>query len=158
MIKLAYISTNLRRYTFQSPKIKTWVELVCIGKTLNLFAGKTMLNIDEYRVDIDKSMIANEYSDAYNYINKCKTKYETILLDPPYAYRKAMEMYNGNYTSKFKMIANKIKELKIPRVISMGYHSTFMGKIRGYTLNELCVFGHGGAQHCTIGIVEEFSE
>jgi hypothetical protein len=39
-------------------------------------------------------------------------------------------------------------------VISFGYHSTFMGRKRGFDLKELCVFAHGGAQHCTIGIVE----
>lgn len=152
-MNINYISTNLKRYTFQSKKIKEWVESKCIGKTLNLFAGLTPLNINEYRVDINKIMLANEYCDAYDYVKKCKIKYDTVILDPPYAYRKAIEMYNGNYTSKFRLIADELMKIS-DRIISFGYHSTFMGKIRGYELNEMCVFGHGGAQHCTIGIVE----
>jgi len=151
---LKLINTNLRRYTFESPKIKNWVESVCGGKVLNLFAGKTFLNLDEFRVDIDTSAFAHIHIDAYSYISNCDKRYDTVILDPPYAYRKAMEMYCGNYTSKFKLIADEIKRLQIPKVVSFGYHSTFMGKVRGYTLSELCVFAHGGAQHCTIGIVE----
>jgi len=30
-----------------------------------------------------------------------------------------------------------------------------MGNVRNYELEELCVFGHGGAQHCTIAIIEK---
>ena len=154
-VRQAYIPTNLRRYTFQSPKIKKWVEGRCVGRTLNLFAGKTKLAINEYRVDVDVDALADSYIDAYEFVKNCKDKYDTVLLDPPYAYRKAMEMYNGNYSSKFKLIADELVRIS-DRVISFGYHSTFMGKVRGYKLEELCVFGHGGAQHCTIAIIERY--
>jgi len=153
-MKQTYISTNLRRYTFQSPRIKEWVEDSCRGTVLNLFAGKTKLNINEYRIDVDPTMVADEYIDAYDYVKNCNIKYDTVLLDPPYAYRKSMEMYNGNYSSKFKLIADELDRIT-DRVISFGYHSTFMGKVRNYELEELCVFGHGGAQHCTIAIIEK---
>lgn len=153
-MKQTYISTNLRRYTFQSPRIKEWVENRSIGTVLNLFAGKIKLNVDEYRIDIDKTMIADEYIDAYDYIKNCNINYDTVILDPPYSYRKSMEMYKGNYSSKFKLIADELDRIT-DRVISFGYHSTFMGKIRNYELEELCVFGHGGAQHCTIAIIEK---
>jgi len=153
-LEIKYIPTNLRKYTFENSKMKEWVENVCCGKTLNLFAGKTKLFIDEYRIDINKTMLADEYVDAYDFIKSCNQEFDTILLDPPYAYRKAMEMYKGYYTSKFKLIADEIQRLDTAVVVSFGYHSTFMGKVRGYKLKELCVFGHGGAQHCTIGIVE----
>ena len=68
-----------------------------------------------------------------------------------------MEMYKGNYSSKFKQIADEIPNILNENgiVVSFGYHSTFLGKIRGFKLKELCVFAHGGAQHCTIGIIEE---
>jgi len=155
-MKLELINTNLRRYTFQSPKIRKWVEENSSGKCLNLFAGITKLNIDEVRNDIDTEMIADYHLDAYEFVRKCKCKFDTIILDPPYAYRKAMEMYNGNYTSKFKLIADEIPRIlkRNGRVISFGYHTTFMGKKRGYKLEKLCVFAHGGSQHATIGIIE----
>jgi hypothetical protein len=152
-VKLTFIPTNLRRYTFESPKVKRWVEARCLGKTLNLFAGRTALDIDEYRVDIDPAMVADVYMDAYDFVAKCKGRYDTVLLDPPYSYRKSMEMYDGGYTSRFRLIADELVRIT-NRVVSFGYHSTFMGKKRGYVLDELCIFGHGGAQHCTIAIVE----
>lgn len=159
-MQLELINTNLKRYTFQSPKIKKWVEENSNGKCLNLFAGKTKLNLDEIRNDIDNEMLAENHLDALEFVKKCKIKFDTIILDPPYAYRKAMEMYKGNYTSKFKLIADKIPRLlkKNGKVISFGYHTTFMGKKRGFELEKLCVFAHGGAQHATIGIIENLNQ
>ena len=152
-MKMCLINTPLRKYTFEATRIREWVEKVCVGKTLNLFAGKTKLDIDEFRVDVDKDMVADIFSDAYEFIKNCKDKYDTVLLDPPYLYRKSMEFYNGNYTSKFKLIADELPKIS-NRVISFGYHTTFMGKKRGYKLEQLCVFGHSGAQHATIAIIE----
>jgi len=155
--KLTLINTNLRRYTFQSPKIRKWVEERSKGKVLNLFAGITKLNLDEIRNDIDKEALAEYHKEAIQFVEEwVGDDFDTIILDPPYAYRKAMEMYKGNYNSKFKLLADKVLDIlkKDGIVISFGYHSTFLGKKRKAQLNELCVFAHGGAQHCTIGIVE----
>jgi predicted methyltransferase len=155
--KLTLINTNLRRYTFDSPQIKKWVETKSKGKVLNLFAGKNKLNLDEIRNDIDKNMKADFHKDALDFVLEWKgEKFDTIILDPPYSYRKSMEMYNGNKNSRFKMIADKISRIlsRDGAIITFGYHSSFMGKKRGFKLRELCVFAHGGSQHCTIGIVE----
>jgi tRNA G10 N-methylase Trm11 len=158
--ELELIKTNLKRYTFESPKIKKWVEENSKGKVLNLFAGKTKLNLDEVRNDIDKTMLADYYKDAVDFVKEWKgEKFDTIILDPPYAYRKSMEMYNGNKASRFRMLADLIptvlKENGI--VIVFGYHSTFLSKKRNATLKKLCVFAHGGSQHCTIGIIEQLN-
>ena len=157
MTELELINTNLRRYTFESPKIRKWVEDNSKGKCLNLFAGTTKLNLNEIRNDVDKTMEADYHKDAVDFVRKCKMKFDTIILDPPYAYRKAMEMYNGNYSSKFKQLADEIPRIlkKNGVVISFGYHSTFLGKTRNAILKKLCIFAHGGSQHCTIGIIEE---
>ena len=152
-MELELINTNLRRYTFESPKIKKWVEENSTGKCLNLFAGTTKLNIDEIRNDMDKEALADYNKDAVDFVQDWKgTKFDTVILDPPYAYRKAMEMYKGNYSSRFKLLADLIPNIleKNGRVISFGYHSTFLGKKRDAKLIKLCVFAHGGAQHCTI--------
>ena len=156
MSKIEIVKTNLRRFTFESPKIKKWVEDNSKGKCLNLFAGKTKLNLNEVRNDLDKDALADFNIDALDFVKQCDEKFDTIILDPPYALRKAMEMYNGNYSSKFKQIADEIPKLchKDTRIISFGYHSTFLGNTRGYTLEKMCVFAHGGAQHCTIAIIE----
>ena len=158
MTNLELINTNLKRYTFESPKIKRWVEENCNGLTLNLFAGKTKLNINEIRNDLDPEALSDYQKDAYDFVKEWNgEKFDTIICDPPYAYRKAIEMYKGNYTSKFKLIADEIPRILKDdgRVISFGYHSTFLGKKRNFELDTLCVFAHGGAQHCTIGIIEK---
>ena len=156
-MKLTLINTNLSRYTFDSKKIKEWVESRASGKVLNLFAGRNQLKLDELRNDVDANMIADHHKDAVDFVREWDGyNFDTIILDPPYAYRKAMEMYNGNYSSRFKQLADEIPRILNDdgSVISFGYHSTFMGKKRDYELKELCVFAHGGSQHCTIGIVE----
>jgi len=158
MTELTLINTNLRRYTFSNRKFREWVESRSAGKVLNLFAGATILDLDEVRVDTDRSMVADHYTDAFDFVKSWKgDKFDTVILDPPYSYRKSMELYNDNYTSRFKLIADNIDRIMKPeaKIISLGYHSSFMGKNRGYDLVELCVFAHGGAQHCTIGIVEQ---
>lgn len=68
-----------------------------------------------------------------------------------------MEFYNGNYTSRFKMLADLLPSIMKSggRAISFGYHSTFLSRKRNAELIKLCIFAHGGAQHCTIGIVEQ---
>jgi len=157
-VKMTLVKTNLRRYTFESPKIKQWVEDRASGQVLNLFAGKTILDLAEVRNDIDPTMYADFHIDALDFIRSWRgVKFDTIILDPPYSYRKAMEMYKGGYSSKFKLIADSIPRVlaKNGAVISFGYHSTFMGNTRDFDLVELCVFAHGGAQHCTIGIIEK---
>lgn len=159
-MKLELIRTNLKRYTFESPKIKEWVENNSHGFVLNLFSGKTKLGLSEIRNDIDKSIDADYHMDALDFVinwnNSTISKFDTIILDPPYSYRKSMEMYKGNKCSKFKLIADYIPNILSVggKVISFGYHSTFMGKKRGFHLSSLCVFAHSGAQHCTIGIIE----
>jgi predicted methyltransferase len=158
MVELELINTNLRRYTFESPKIKEWVEKNSNGRVLNLFAGFTKLNLDEIRNDIDEKALAEYHKDAVDFVKEWTgEKFDTIILDPPYSYRKAMEMYNGNYSSRFKQLADIVPSILSDggKVISFGYHSTFLSKKRGAVLKKLCVFAHGGAQHCTIAIIEE---
>lgn len=155
-----FIQTPLKKYTFQAPKIKEWVESRSSGLVLNLFAGPTLLNLSEIRNDIDKDMPAHYHLDALEMVLNFKDNkvfFDTIILDPPYSYRKSIEFYNGNYSSKFRLIADNLDSIlnKDGRIISFGYHTTFMGKKRGFELEELCVFGHSGAQHATIAIVEK---
>ena len=156
-VKMELVRTNLRRFTFENKKMRQWVEDNSSGRVLNLFAGKVLLDLNEIRNDTDKTMDAHYHVDALDFVlHVDEGKFDTVILDPPYSYRKSMEMYNGNYSSRFKLIADNIGEIlnKDGRIISFGYHSSFMGKVRGFKLEKMCIFAHGGAQHCTIAIVE----
>jgi len=155
-MKMTYIKTPLNKYTFSVKPIRDWVESRSKGKVLNLFAGKTKLNLDEFRVDQDETMLADWYGDAYEYVKQCKDKYDTILLDPPYAYRKSIEMYNGHKASKLNEIKDMIPNIlnKDGIVITFGYQSVSMGKTRGFSQQEILLLSHGGAIHDTIAVIE----
>lgn len=159
-MNLEYLKTPLNKYTFSVRPIREWVEKNSCGKVLNLFAGKTRLNLDEFRVDKDETMDADFYGDAFDFISQCKDKFDTIILDPPYAYRKSMEMYNGHKASRF----NKVKDLlserlnKGGRVITFGYHSVSMGKTRGFKQDKILLMSHGGAIHDTIAVIESITQ
>jgi hypothetical protein len=61
---------------------------------LNLFAGKTRLDVDEIRVDLSDEFGPDYNMDAFEFVLMAKEngwKYDTIILDPPYSLRKSME-------------------------------------------------------------------
>ena len=160
MIELEYLKTPLNKYTFSIKPIRSWVERNSKGRVLNLFAGKTKLNLNELRIDLDETMNADIYMEAYEFIGDCKEKFDTIILDPPYAYRKSMEMYNGKKASKLNQIKDLIPNLlnKNGIVITFGYHSVSMGKKRGFKQIKILLMSHGGAIHDTIAVIERGGE
>jgi len=156
-MKFDYIKCPLHRYTFDVKPIRDWVELNCVGYTLNLFAGKTKLNINEVRNDLDNDAIFDFQMDALQFVREWKgEKFETVLLDPPYAYRKSMEMYKGIKASPFRQLKDEILRILKTNgiVITFGYHSVSMGINRGFIVDKVALFSHGGAIHDTIATIE----
>ena len=157
MPKFTYLQTPLNKYTFSVAKIRKWVESVAEGYTLNLFAGKTRLNINELRNDIRTEMDAEHHVDALEFCrNYTGEKFDTILLDPPYSYRKSMEMYEGKIMSPFNQLKDAIVDILNEHgiVITFGYHSISMGKKRNFRTEEILLMNHGGAIHDTIATLE----
>lgn len=156
-MKFTYMKTPLRKYTFENRRIREWVETMVEGDVLNLFAGKTMLNCHEVRNDLREEMPADYHMDALELVETWKGKpFDTIILDPPYAYRKSMEMYGGAVSSPFNQIKNVIPNILTVDgiVITFGYHSNVMGERRGFVQDHLLLMSHGGAIHDTIAIIE----
>ena len=58
----SYLVQPPKKWTFEQPKLKEWVKSWCcvqdMGDVLNLFAGKTKLDLDEVRVDISEEFTA----------------------------------------------------------------------------------------------------
>ena len=155
--KFTYVKTPLNKYTFKVPKIRQWVETFAEGKVLNLFAGLVELDLDEVRNDIRESMNADYHLDALEFVKQYKgEKFNTILLDPPYSYRKSMEMYGGKVMSAFNALKNEIPRIMFDDgiVITFGYHSNVMGKTRGFEIEHIFLMSHGGAIHDTIASLE----
>lgn len=149
----------MHRYTFSVSPVRRWVEKQCEGRVLNLFAGPTLLQVDELRNDLDPEMPADYHLDAGVFLESWQDEpFDTILLDPPYALRKSMELYKGIICSPFRRIKDAIPACLNPGglVITFGYHSVVMGRNRLFSLEKVAVFSHGGAIHDTIGSVERF--
>jgi hypothetical protein len=157
---MEHIRCPLHRYTFSVRPIREWLERTCEGRVLNLFAGKTLLAADEVRNDLDPAMPALYHADALGWVQNWEgERFQTILLDPPYAYRKSMERYKGFVCSPFRQLKDAIPPVLLPGglVITFGYHSIVMGKARHFQLERLALFSHGGAIHDTIAAVERYT-
>jgi hypothetical protein len=162
-IIMSYLTQPPKRYTFEQPKLKKWVECYCKGKVLNLFAGKVKLDVDETRVDIDNLMPSYYCCDAYEFTQFAKNsglKYDTIVFDSPYNLRKSREKYGGRYIGKVTKIKNELADVLNPkgRIISLGYDTVGMSKSRGFRKIAICVICHNGDHNDTLCVVEEKEE
>lgn len=158
-MEFTYLTQPPKRYTFQQPKLKEWVESQCKGKVLNLFAGITKLNVNEVRVDIDKNVPADYYMKAEDFVDmaiKEGMKFDTIVLDPPYNLRKSREKYDGRYIGSFTKIKNKLPLIlaKDGIIIHLGYDTVGMSKSRGFEKIGVCVVCHNGDHNDTLCLVE----
>jgi hypothetical protein len=161
--KFTFLRQPLKRYTFQAPKTRAWVEELCRGKrVLNLFGGPTRLIGAAFELsnDLDRYFQTTFHIDALDCVLGLRAVgcfFERVILDPPYSYRKSMEMYKGNRNSRFKQILDVLPDILTEDgwVITFGYHSRVMSASRGFQVREICLISHGGAQHDTIATVEE---
>ncbi|MGF7079701.1 hypothetical protein [Mucilaginibacter sp. UYCu711] len=159
MVIFEHFKCPLHRYTFSVTPVRHWVERHGEGRVLNLFAGPTALALDETRNDLDPEMPADYHLDALELLRGWQGEpFHTILLDPPYAYRKSMELYKGLVCSPFRQLKDELPRCLYPggKVITFGYHSIFMGAGRQFGLEKVALFSHGGAIHDTISTIERY--
>ena len=121
-MKMSYMKTPINRYTFKSKKLRQWVEENVEGRVLNLFAGQIKLQCNEVRNDIDETMLAHYHLDAVEFCRQWSgDKFNTIILDPPYSYRKSMEKYNGKVMSSFNQLKYELVKILSPNGIVMTF-------------------------------------
>jgi hypothetical protein len=157
-LNFTYLMQPPKRYTFEQPRLKLWIEEWSKGKVLNLFAGKVKLNVDEFRVDMDNDMPADFHGDAFEFVMSTPYKFDTVILDPPYTLRKSREKYGGRYIGSLTKIKNNLIRVLNPdaRVISLGYDSVGMSKSRGFKKLAICLICHSGDHNDTICLVEQY--
>ena len=159
MIIFEHLRCPLHRHTFSVEPLQKWVESNCEGQVFNLFAGKTHLRVPELRNDLDSDMPAAFHLDALELLRTWEgPKFSTILLDPPYSYRKSMEMYQGKICSPFRQLKDAIPLCPEPSGIVRisSYHSVVMGKRRSFRLEKVVLFSPGGAIQDTIASLERY--
>ena len=158
-MQIDYLMQPLGKWTFKSaPKTKEWVENQCKGKVLNLYAGATRLDVDEYRIDLSDEFEPDLVMNSIDFVHTTDMKFDTILLDPPYSFRKSKELYGNKRMGPMPILKNAIERITNPghRVIQLGYETGGMGKKRGpYKKIALAVICHGGELRDTLVLVEE---
>jgi hypothetical protein len=166
-IDFTYLEQPPKRWTFEQPKLKAWVEKWCVGRVLNLFAGKTLLTVDEFRVDIDTDNTADYHGDSVEFAESLAEvfgPFDTLILDPPYNVRKGREKYEKDGKTYHKGRLTIIKDAIIPalspraRVISLGYDTVGMSASRGFDKIAICLVCHSGDHNDTLCLVEQRSE
>lgn len=162
-----HIRCPINKYTFQVKGMRDWLlsHIPTNSHILNLYCGPTILSeykdFKEVRNDLSLEVIADYHLDALACIYQWKEPtFDVIVLDPPYSERKSMEFYGERKASSFMMVKEHIPVVLKPggSVITFGYHSVSMGRSRGFSVEGIGLFSHGGAIHDTIGTVERLNE
>ncbi len=115
------MKTPLNRYTFSNKRIRRWVEDNCEGLTLNLFAGKTPLSVNEIRVDSNPDMPAI-HMDALEFVKRYKdVPFNTVILDPPYCYDDQTEILTDCGWKYFKELKEETVATLNPKTHLLEY-------------------------------------
>jgi hypothetical protein len=155
-----HIRCPLHYFTFSVKAIRHWVEQTCEGRVLNLFAGNTKLAVDETRNDPDPDMWADFHMYALAWQHGWSVeKFNTVLFEPPYAFRKPMELYKRLINRWLRQLKDALTDCLQPGglVITFGYHSVVMGRNRNFGPERLALFSHVGAIHDTIASAEHYA-
>lgn len=157
-MQLTYLSQPPKRWTFEQPRLKEWVESFCHGKVLNLFAGKVRLCVDEVRVDLSPEYSPDVLMDCRDFLKEWKgDHFDTAILDPPYTIRKGREKYGGRFIGRFREVKDLLLHQLAPgaRVITLGWDTVRMGRGRGFQKIAACIICHGGDHNDTLCVVED---
>jgi len=162
VMQFEYLCQPPKKWTFEQPKLKKWVEgwCVCRGEiiVLNLFAGKTRLEVDEFRVDISDEYKPDAIEDCRDFVARASSQsFATVILDPPYTWRKAKEKYGGKMIGQYPRLKDELLYILTPsaRVISLGWDTVGMSKSRGFKKIAVCIVCHGRDHRDTLCLVEE---
>lgn len=139
-----------RKWTFEMPKLRGWVEARIEGHTLNLFGGLTRLKGDIVYNDLNPDLPADYRLDAYDLTKwvEHKGRYTTVVFDPPYTAYQAVKTY-GRKAQLVSHARDVVEFVLAPggRVISLGFNSTGMSESRGFKKEALCLVNCGGSHN-----------
>jgi hypothetical protein len=147
-----------RKWTFQMPKLRGWVEERIEGSTLNLFGGVTKLSGDIVTNDINPDLPADLRRDAYDLTQWTDSgaKFDTVVFDPPYTAFQAVRTYNAKKAQEVTHARDVVEYVLRPggRVISLGFNSTGMSESRGFSKESILLVNCGGSHNDIIVMSE----
>lgn len=166
-MKLGRVWSMPNKWTFECPPIKKFVEYY-MGDGLcwaDPFCGKN--SWAEYRNDLNPEIgNASTHLEATEFVRTLEDKQLGFIFDPPYSPRQVKESYesigltmtselarSSFYSEVKNAICSKLNSGGI--VLSFGWNSNGMGKVRGFELLEVLLVSHGGNRNDTICIAEK---
>jgi hypothetical protein len=148
-----------RRYTFQQPKVRAWIEARLVGDVLNLFGGIVRLP-NAVHNDINNELLQpgelnRDACDLAAWLDM-EARFDTVVLDPPFSAHQAVVSYGIKKAQKITHARDVIEYVLKPkgRVISLGYNSTGMSESRGFIKEALLLVNHGGSHSDMICLSE----
>jgi hypothetical protein len=159
-LELSYETVSPNRWTFQSDKIRRWVEEQLRGRTLNACAGKTKLAHDYeiVRNDIDTDRDADTHIDVCEIAERFEPEsFGTILYDPPFSQHQANRTYEGKEVGDDALAKREFDKLLKPggRVIQFGYTTTCMPMSMGYERQHVAVWNTLGRMNDYLSVIDE---
>jgi hypothetical protein len=158
-LELEYETVSPNRWTFQSDKIRRWVETRLQGRTLNACAGKTKLAHDHeiVRTDIDTDCDADTHYDVCEVADHFEPEsFGTIVYDPPFSQNQATRSYDGQEVGDDALAKRQFDELLQPggRVIQFGFTTTCMPMSLGYERRAVAVWNTLGRMNDYLSVVD----
>ena len=159
-VETAYYTCQPNRWTFQSKKIRKWVEQRLQGRVLNACAGKTKLNHDHeiVRNDIDQQRDADVHVDVCEIGDHFDAEsFGTIVYDPPFSQNQANRSYDGQQVGDDALAKRQFDELLSPggKVIQFGFTTTCMPMEQGYQRQEAVIWNTLGRMNDYLSTVDK---
>lgn len=164
-LQMSYYSVQPNKWTFQSDKIRRWVEARLKGRVLNACAGKTKLTHDGeiIRNDIDEERDADLHVDVLEIADQFEPQsFNTIVHDPPFSENQAnvsYELEDGEsvVAGRDAVVKRQFDELLAPggQVIQFGFSTTCMPMSLDYERQEVAVWNTLGRCNDYLSVVDE---
>ena len=118
--------------------------------------------------DLNPDMPTDYHMDALEFLRtRGDEEADLVLYDPPYSITQASTLYKS-YGKKrlevnvanmryWKLVKDEIARVTKPGgvVLSCGWSTNGMGKVRGFTLRRIRIVAHGGSKNDTLVTIEE---
>lgn len=157
---IRYYSVQPNRWTFQSDKIREWVESHLHGRVLNACAGKTKLTHsgEIIRNDYNPERDADTHHDVVEIADHFPANsFDRIVFDPPFSEKQADSSYNGVQVAEIGQAMRQFDQLLRANgtVIQMGFTTTCMPGEMDYKRQEVAIFNTLGRMNDWLGTVDK---
>lgn len=159
-LKMSYHTVRPNRWTFQSTKIRKWVESRLSGRVLNACAGKTRLNHDHriVRNDINEERDADTHYDISQISEYFEPEsFDTVVYDPPFSDFQSDTKYEGEKVGSESLAKREIDAILSPggTVIQFGYTTTCMPNSLDYERLEVGVWNTLGRSNDYLSTIDQ---